>query len=172
MTEESGPGGPAARPLAARVRALRDEDVAACEALLRAAYAPVSSASYLDRVADVRARAAAAQVLVAEVDGVVVGCVTLVLGDSPWREVAEDDEGEFRMLAVDPAAQGRGVGAALVRACGDAARDAGRSRLVCSSADAMTAAHALYARLGFSRAAERDWQPAPGFTLRVFELAL
>ena len=29
---------------------------------------------------------------------------------SPWREIGRDDEGEFRMLAVDPAAQGTGAG--------------------------------------------------------------
>lgn len=172
MTGETGPAGPPATAPAATVRPLREGDVAACEALLRAAYAPVSSDRYLGTVADVRGRATSALVLVAEEDGVVRGCATLVLHGGPWREIAAGDEAELRMLAVDPAAQGRGVGTALVRALADLARAAGRSRLVCSSADAMSAAHQLYARLGFMRAPERDWSPAPGFVLRAFELTL
>ena len=43
----------------------------------------------------------------------VLGCVTCCPPGSPWRELAGEHEGEFRMLAVAPAARGRGAGAAL-----------------------------------------------------------
>jgi ribosomal protein S18 acetylase RimI-like enzyme len=76
------------------------------------------------------------------------------------------------MLAVEPQAQGRGVGEALVHACVEAVRDAGRARLVISSATDMAAAHRLYERLGFTRAPERDWKPVPEVQLMSYELAL
>ena len=57
-------------------------------------------------------------------DGTLLGSVTSCPPGSPWRELSVDDEGEFRMLAVAPAARGRGVGEALVRQCEErAARD-------------------------------------------------
>jgi ribosomal protein S18 acetylase RimI-like enzyme len=131
------------------------------------------SDTYAARLRDVRGRAQTARVLAAVEDGAPpVGCVTLILDGGPWRELAYNDEGEFRMLAVDPAAQGRGAGAALVRACIEEARAAGRARLVLSSATDMTAAHRLYERLGFTRAPARDWKPAPHVQLLAYELAL
>jgi ribosomal protein S18 acetylase RimI-like enzyme len=131
------------------------------------------SDTYAARLRDVRGRAQTARVLAAVEDGAPpVGCVTLILDGGPWRELAYNDEGEFRMLAVDPAAQGRGAGPALVRACIEEARAAGRARLVLSSATDMTAAHRLYERLGFTRAPARDWKPAPHVQLLAYELAL
>jgi ribosomal protein S18 acetylase RimI-like enzyme len=138
------------------------------------AYRDVGSVSdrYAAALRDVAGRARTARVLVATDGPAPLGCVTLVLDDGPLRELAGPDEGEFRMLAVDPAAQGRGVGEALVRACVDEVRRAGRERLVISSASDMLAAHRLYERLGFARAPARDWKPVPDVQLRSYELAL
>jgi ribosomal protein S18 acetylase RimI-like enzyme len=130
------------------------------------------SDGYAAGLRDVAGRARTARILVA-VDGhAPLGCVTLVLDEGPLRELAGPDEGEFRMLAVDPAAQGRGAGETLVRACADKVRRAGRERLVISSATDMTTAHRLYERLGFTRAPERDWRPIPAVQLLSYELAL
>ncbi len=138
------------------------------------AYRHIGSVSdgYAASLRDVAGRAETARVLVAAEGATLLGCVTLILGDGPWRELSGPDEGEFRMLAVDPQAQGRGVGEALVRACVEAVRDADRARLVISSATDMTAAHRLYERLGFTRAPERDWKPVPEVQLLSYELAL
>jgi ribosomal protein S18 acetylase RimI-like enzyme len=139
------------------------------------AYRALGSVSdtYAARLRDVSGRAHTARVLVAVEDGAApLGCVTLILDGGPWRELAADNEGEFRMLAVDPAAQGRGAGAALVRACIEETRAAGRARLVLSSATDMAAAHRLYERLGFARAPARDWKPAPHVQLLAYELSL
>ena len=130
------------------------------------------SDSYAERLRDVAGRAQTARVLAAVDDGAALGCVTLILHGGPWGELAAPGEGEFRMLAVDPTAQGRGAGAALVRACIDGARKEGRARLVLSSATDMTAAHRLYEWLGFARAPARDWRPAPHVQLLAYELAL
>ena len=50
---------------------------------------------------------------------------------SPWRELSVDGEGEFRMLAVAPAARGRGVGEALVRQCEERAAATARPGCGC-----------------------------------------
>ena len=69
---------------------------------------------YMDVLEDVEHRAEHAQVWVAEIAGQVVAAVTLTFVGQPYREIAEDGELEFRMLAVDPACQGSGVGRAVV----------------------------------------------------------
>jgi ribosomal protein S18 acetylase RimI-like enzyme len=133
----------------------------------------LAGAGYVPQLADVAGRADRAQLLVArDGSGTVVGSVALVLtGD--FGEVTESaDEAAFRMLVVDPAHRGQGIGEALVRGCLDRARAAGKRRMVLSTDPRMTAAHRLYERLGFTRLPERDWTPAPGVDLRVYSLDL
>jgi ribosomal protein S18 acetylase RimI-like enzyme len=139
-----------------------------CVMAYRAAGVAVSA--YEPRLRDVAGRAADAEVLVAE-DGGLVGTVTFVLG-GPLREIGTEDEGEFRMLAVDPAAGGRGIGTRLVEACAERARAAGKTGLVCSSQPGMVAAHAVYRKLGFVRDPARDWSPISGVELVAFALVL
>jgi GNAT superfamily N-acetyltransferase len=133
----------------------------------------LASAEYGRQLADVDGRAVRARLLVArEADGRVVGSVALVL-EGDFGEITEsDEEAAFRMLVVDPAVQGRGVGALLVNACLDRARTAGKRRMVISTDPRMTTAHRLYERIGFTRLPERDWTPAPGVDLLVYALDL
>jgi ribosomal protein S18 acetylase RimI-like enzyme len=105
--------------------------------------------------------------------GAVLGSVTYVPGpDNRLAELARATEAEFRMLGVAPEAQGRGVGDALVRACIDRARAAGRTGIAISTSTRMRAAHRLYERLGFCRAPDRDWSPVPGVHLLAYVLEL
>ena len=132
----------------------------------------LASDGYLGELADVGRRAGRAELLVARVQGAVVGSVALVI-DGDFGEVTTSDaEAAFRMLVVDPVVRGRGVGELLVRECLDRARAAGKSRMILSTGDRMTAAHRLYERLGFTRLPERDWTPVPGIDLRVYGLDL
>ncbi len=118
-----------------------------CVAAYRAAGVAVDS--YEPTLRDVAGRAAGAEVLVAQDGGErLVGTVTFVLG-GPMREIGTPAEGEFRMLAVDPAAGGRGIGTRSCEACAERARAAGKTGLVCSSQPGMVAAHAVYRKLGF-----------------------
>lgn len=126
-------------------------------------------------LADVATRAETGEVLVAvdEATGEVLGAVTFVLAGTPYAELSGPGEAEFRMLAVDPAAQGRGAGAALVRACVARATELGCSAVViCVRAGMAAAAHRIYERLGFVRLPEKDWSPLPGVDLLGLRLAL
>jgi len=135
--------------------------------------ADVLSDGYGDELRDVAGRAAAAMVFVALVEGHVVGGVTYVPGpDNPLAEFTAAEEAGIRMLSVDPAAQGRGVGAALVAACLDAAAAAGKARVALHTTPWMTGAQRLYERLGFRRAPERDWHPTPAVPLLGYVLDL
>lgn len=119
-----------------------------------------------------RARQAELAVAADETSGALLGTVTYCRAGSAWAEVSRDGEAEFRMLAVAPEARGRGVGAALASWCVQRARDEGCSAVVLSSLPVMHVAHRLYARMGFVRTPERDWEPAPGVRLITYRLEL
>ena len=88
--------------------------------------------------------------------------MTFCVPGSPFREIARDDEGEFRMLAVNPAVRGRGVGQALVELCLRRSRELGYDGVRMSSMDRMTSAHRVYERLGFVRPPLTTGRPRPG----------
>ncbi|MEJ3743951.1 GNAT family N-acetyltransferase [Actinomycetes bacterium KLBMP 9797] len=129
---------------------------------------------YAEVLADVATRAAAGNILVAvDEHDTVLGAVLFVLPGSAYAEVSRPGEAEFRMLAVDPAAQGRGVGAALVAACVSRARELDCHALViCVRQGFAVAAHRLYTRLGFVRTPELDWSPVDGVHLLALRLEL
>lgn len=125
---------------------------------------------YMSVLEDVEHRAEHAQVWVA---GTVVAAVTLTFAGQPYSEIARDGELEFRMLAVDPAHQGGGVGRAVVREIVEHARLPGIETISITSATFMERAHELYESLGFRRARERDWYvPGDVVLLWVFWVGL
>jgi ribosomal protein S18 acetylase RimI-like enzyme len=127
-------------------------------------YAPV--------LADVAGRADAGELLVAVDADRVLGAVLYVSPGGRYAELSGPGEGEFRMLAVDPAAQGRGVGRALVQACVERAVAAGCQAIVISVRDFAQAAQRLYDGIGFKRQPERDWSPLPHVRLLALRLEL
>ena len=137
------------------VRPARPEEYDAVGELTVAAYVEgghlAADSGYVAQLRDAAARARDAWLLVAEDGGDLVGTVTFCPAGSPWREVATEDEGEFRTLAVAPGAQGRGVGRALVEACIDRSVELGFTALVLCTLPDQTAAHRLYERAGFRR---------------------
>jgi ribosomal protein S18 acetylase RimI-like enzyme len=133
-----------------------------------------SDGGYGRVLADVAARAAVTEVIVADDPdtGQLLGCVTFVLAGRPWAEVARGGEGEFRMLAVAPGAQGRGVGSALVRACLDRASEERCTAVAIYTRDTNDRAIGMYERFGFVRVPDRDWMPEPHIKLLALRLAL
>ena len=117
-------------------------------------------------------RAAKAELWVAADGANLLGTVTFCTPGSVYREVANEGEGEFRMLCVSPKARGLGLGTALTVHCMQRSLDLGYTRIVMCSAWNMTTAHRLYERLGFTRIPERDWSPLPGTDLFAFALDL
>ena len=133
----------------------------------------LAAPEYGEQLRDVAARADRAELLVVrDDDGRVVGSVALVLAGDFGEVTESDDEAAFRMLVVDPAVQGRGIGELLVTTCLERARAAGRRRVVLSTDRRITTAQRLYERLGFRRLPERDWSPRPGIDLVVYALEL
>jgi ribosomal protein S18 acetylase RimI-like enzyme len=128
----------------------------------------LAPAEYIPTLADAAGRASLAELLVARDGAEIVGSVALVMAGEFGEVLHSDDEAGFRMLVVQPAARGRGVGELLVTTCLDRARAAGKRRMVISTDRHMTTAHRLYERLGFTRLPERDWSPLPGVELRVY----
>jgi len=142
------------------VRLATPDEYARVGALTVAAYEALSVdhlfGGYDERILDTETRARGAEVLVAVVDGRVVGSVTYV-GDSSsdWSEWTEPGEAQFRLLAVDPDARGLGAGAALVRACMERAAAAG-STIMIHTTPWMEIAQGMYERFGFVRRPDRD----------------
>jgi GNAT superfamily N-acetyltransferase len=165
---------PSAPAVPLSIRPAQPAEFAALADICVAAYAPFVDPgdNYAAVLRDVAGRAAGAEVLAAEEDGTLLGTITFVPDGGPLGEIACPGETEFRMLAVAPAGQGRGIGGALLAHVVEASRAGGSSGVVCSSQPAMRAAHRVYERLGFRRAPDRDWSPVPGIDLLVFALVL
>jgi predicted N-acetyltransferase YhbS len=116
-----------------------------------------------------------AEQLVAEHGGAIVGTVLLYpprrmrLSE---RESLEMPWPEVRLLAVAPSARGRGVGAAHMRECVRRVRLAHGATLSLHTTDLMQTAMRMYERMGFVRAPELDFHPAPGVTVKGYRLDL
>ncbi|MGI8806823.1 MAG: GNAT family N-acetyltransferase [Acidimicrobiales bacterium] len=143
--------------------------VSAYQALL----GPDMDRSYAAELADVASRAALSDVLVSvDDDGRLEGGITYIPGPGPMAWFSGPEEAGIRMLAVDPAVQGRGVGARLIAACVDRARAAGKARLLLHTTASMVVAHRLYQRAGFRRDPDRDRVLDDGLLLLAYVLDL
>ncbi|MDP9883419.1 ribosomal protein S18 acetylase RimI-like enzyme [Sinomonas atrocyanea] len=112
---------------------------------------------YMQHIADVAYRASRGTLLVAERDGRIVGSVTVMAHGDGFDQIARPGEFEFRLLVVDPAAQRSGAGTALVREVEARAKRAEATAVVLTTGEGWEAPNALYPRLGYERAPERDW---------------
>jgi GNAT superfamily N-acetyltransferase len=165
------------------VRDARPADHAAIEALTLAAYEQYAAAlspalwtMYRESIRATLADARPAAQLVAEEGGALVGSVLLFPAGAAMRNPGGTSSPlawpEVRLLAVAPAARGRGVGRRLMEECIRRARAAGAGALTLHTADIMAVAVRLYERMGFARAPELDITPAPGILAKGYRLPL
>jgi len=126
---------------------------------------PVSAARTA-LVRDSAGRAAAGALLVAvdaapglteesEELAALLGTASLLRAGAPGTRLAQSGEVELRLIAVDPAARGRGVGETLVRASLDVAAQMGAEAVVLDTGSLNLPAQRLYERVGFHRQLDR-----------------
>lgn len=156
-----------------RLRRALPGDLEAVSEVTVEAYADYTTGAedgYITHLRDAARRDREAELWVATPDDseTILGSVTLCPPGSPWREIARDGEGEFRMLSVARAARGQGVGAAMVELVLERFRADGAGSVVMSSLAQMAGAHRIYERAGFTRLPERDWSPVDGVHLITF----
>lgn len=152
---------------------LNDRD--AIRTLTLAAYAEYAAAmpppvwaGYRHNILATLDEVGAADQIVAERDGAILGSVLLFPpAAQAYSRVAEAPAWpEVRLLAVDPAARGQGVGEALMQECVRRAKHSGATMLGLHTMDMMQSAMRLYIRMGFQRAPERDFRPAEGVLIK------
>ena len=111
-------------------------------------------------------RAAEGQCFVAELDGDIVGTVTVcgpyAEGEAPWAAdvpwFRDRDTAHFHQFAVHPAVQGQGLGRRLIVSCERWALQQGYRRMALDTAEPAADLRALYARLGYADVGQVQWQ--------------
>jgi GNAT superfamily N-acetyltransferase len=162
---------------AVEVRLVRPgDDLAAAGDIVRAAYFALADSprdEHYDReIGDIAARVEMTDVVVAVLDGRLVGCLTYVPNHTnPHAEHGDEGAASFRYFGVDPTAHGRGLGEATVRFVIERARSQGKERLRIHTLTMMHRAMRLYVRLGFRRdpSYDQDWDGIVGVAY-VFDL--
>jgi GNAT superfamily N-acetyltransferase len=151
------------RPLAA------DDDHDAVGRIVQAGYFDLPGypheEHYDEEISRVAHRDPASLVVVAEVEGRIVGCLTYAADrGNADAEHDDPDAATFRFFAVDPSAQGKGVGESMVRWVFEQARADGKTRVHIHTLTMMHGAQRLYERLGFVRVPDddEDWDGVVG----------
>lgn len=127
--------------------------------------------SYLLVLRDVAKRAPHADIIIATLDGAIVGACAYPHKGGPYEDIAHAPfEGEFRMLTTVEEARGHGIGAKLTKECLRRIRRDGRTTCVISVAPNNGPAEHIYKSFGFERDPSRDWTAPDGFKLQCWVL--
>ncbi len=162
------------------LREARSDELDAIGEMMVAAYAefmpanpPPQWRAYEDEIRDVRRRLADATLIVAEDTGRLAGAVTYYPEATKETNTAWPTSwAVFRLLAVHPAARGRGIGRLLTEECIRRARAAGGVAIGLHTTQLMNVARAMYERMGFVRVPELDFFPVPQFRVMAYRLTL
>ena len=136
--------------MAVDIRDARSEDAAAIAELLGQLGYPTEGRAVAGRLE--RLRIVGDRVVVAELDGTVVGLAHLQV--SPAIEY-DRPAAKLAALVVDEAQRGEGVGRALVEAIELEARSRGCELLYLTTSDRRADAHAFYERIGLEQSGRR-----------------
>lgn len=138
------------------VRAFVPQDADAVNAVARAAFDQYAGlyedwASFIDGIGRMAELAAGGDLLVAELDGDIVGAVVHVGPGQPRSPIFPVEWSVIRMLVVAPGVRGKGIGRALVAACLECARRDGAPAVGLHTSPVMASALRLYTGIGFLR---------------------
>ena len=140
-------------------------------AQFEAAYPADSWSRYYGMVGRMQEHFDAAEVIVAELEGRLIGTVTF------YRDGSKSGQGEWPKgwagvlrLAVLPGHRGLGLGKLLTQECIRRCRDAGIPTLALHTTDWMPLAKSMYERMGFVREPSFDFIPRPGIYAYGYKL--
>jgi GNAT superfamily N-acetyltransferase len=160
------------------IRDTRPEELDQVSLLLKDAYLqyqknipPEAFNPLLENIIDVRSRISEAELIVAELEGKIIGTVTLYLHpgkEQPWPE----DWAGIRLLGVHPAYRNLGIGRALMEECIRRCKKVGIVTIGLHTTEAMSVAKRMYERMGFIRVPEFDFHPQPGVVVMAYRLDL
>ena len=128
-----------------------------------------------ERLADLRnqsARRASASVLVAELDGRIVGTLTLYPGGAPNSKAWIAGAADLRLLAIDPEFQGRGLSGKLLDAAEALARKWGVPAICLHTRQGASGIARLYHARGYVRDEAGDLDHRPSLYLEAHVLRL
>lgn len=157
------------------IRHARDDELDIVASLIVDAYAefaasmsPDAWSMFAQDIANVHGRLSNGEIVVAEIDGRIVGTVTVF---RDWRG-AQPDTMALRMLAVPPNERHNGVGRSLMNWAIDEARNSGKQRVILTAMQVMEGLRDMVDRMDFKRAPELDHEPAPGVRAEGYSLKL
>lgn len=168
------------------IRPAQSSEIEAARAVLRAAYTQYEAmfpaenwGPYFMDILDVEGRSGVSELLIAERNGEIVGCVSLyppgVQMSYPSDDFSEHWPHEWaaiRLLAVDPSARGEGIGRALTQMCIERSVTSGAPAIGLHTTKEMAVAQSMYERMGFERAPENDFRPGPTILVEAYRLML
>jgi GNAT superfamily N-acetyltransferase len=163
-----------------QIRDARPEELDEVSQVIRDAYQEYRNSiptrawqTYIREITDVRSRLGVAELIVAELDGRLAGTVSLYLDASPaMQEGWPAGWAGIRILAVRRAYRDRGIGRKLMEECIRRCRERGIATVGLHTTEAMDVARRMYERMGFIRAPEFDFHPAPGVVVMAYRLDL
>jgi predicted N-acetyltransferase YhbS len=136
------------------LRTFRDGDAAKVNELALAAFVQFRSL-YSDwpemasAIGQMSTLADTGEIIVAERDECVIGAVAYIPAGRPKPAYFDQSWPIIRMLVVDPASRGTGVGGALTEECINRARRDGSRVIALRTSPIMTVALPMYLRMGF-----------------------
>jgi GNAT superfamily N-acetyltransferase len=115
------------------------------------------------------------ELLVAAADDRIAGAVVyfndMQYYGSGGTATKEQNAAGFRLLAVDPAVRGQGIGKLLATACIEKARENHLAQVIIHTTMAMQTAWKMYEQMGFKRSEDLDFSqqglPVFGFRLQI-----
>jgi GNAT superfamily N-acetyltransferase len=137
-----------------KIRNFRPEDRDAVDGVVRAAWQELSTlmpgwSGLESRLVALTEKAAESEVIVAEVDGRLVGAVGYVGPQHPKPDFFDPSWPIVRLLSVAPTERGQGIGSRLLEECIARAQRDGATCLALHTTTLTSAAQALYKSSGF-----------------------